>query len=32
MRCPYCADDNSQVKDSRPSEDASSIRRRRECA
>ena len=31
MRCPYCADDNSQVKDSRPSEDSSSIRRRREC-
>ena len=26
MRCPYCADDNSQVKDSRPSEDSSSIR------
>ncbi|MEO6580056.1 MAG: transcriptional regulator NrdR [Sphingomicrobium sp.] len=31
MRCPYCADDNSQVKDSRPSEDGGSIRRRREC-
>ena len=31
MRCPFCAHDNSQVKDSRPSEDATSIRRRREC-
>ena len=31
MRCPFCADDNSQVKDSRPSEDGTSIRRRREC-
>ena len=31
MRCPFCAIDNSQVKDSRPSEDGSSIRRRREC-
>lgn len=31
MRCPFCANDNSQVKDSRPSEDGSSIRRRREC-
>ena len=32
MRCPFCAHDDSQVKDSRPSEDATSIRRRRECA
>ena len=32
MRCPFCAHDNSQVKDSRPSEDSSSIRRRRECS
>ena len=32
MRCPFCAHDNSQVKDSRPSEDGSSIRRRRECS
>jgi len=32
MRCPFCADDDSQVKDSRPSEDGASIRRRRECA
>ncbi len=31
MRCPFCAHDNSQVKDSRPSEDATSIRRRRQC-
>jgi transcriptional repressor NrdR len=32
MRCPYCGADNSQVKDSRPSEDATAIRRRRVCA
>jgi transcriptional repressor NrdR len=32
LRCPFCAHDNSQVKDSRPSEDGASIRRRRECA
>ncbi len=31
MRCPYCGADNSQVKDSRPSEDATAIRRRRIC-
>ncbi len=31
MRCPFCAHDNSQVKDSRPSEDNTSIRRRRSC-
>lgn len=31
MRCPFCAHDNSQVKDSRPSEDGTSIRRRRQC-
>ena len=31
MRCPFCAHDNSQVKDSRPSEDNTSIRRRRAC-
>ena len=31
MRCPFCAHDDSQVKDSRPSEDGTSIRRRREC-
>ena len=32
MRCPYCGDDNTQVKDSRPSEDNTTIRRRRICA
>ena len=32
MRCPFCAHEDSQVKDSRPSEDSASIRRRRECA
>jgi transcriptional repressor NrdR len=31
MRCPYCGSLDTQVKDSRPSEDASSIRRRRVC-
>ncbi|RPF70214.1 transcriptional regulator NrdR [Aurantiacibacter spongiae] len=31
MRCPYCANDNSQVKDSRPTEDNTAIRRRRQC-
>lgn len=31
MRCPFCAHDDSQVKDSRPSEDGSAIRRRRQC-
>jgi transcriptional repressor NrdR len=31
LRCPFCAHDNSQVKDSRPSEDGTSIRRRRQC-
>ena len=31
MRCPFCACDDSQVKDSRPTEDATSIRRRRQC-
>ncbi len=31
MKCPYCSADNSQVKDSRPTEDASAIRRRRIC-
>ncbi len=31
MRCPFCAHDNSQVKDSRPTEDAAAIRRRRQC-
>ena len=31
MRCPFCAHDDSQVKDSRPSEDNTAIRRRRQC-
>ena len=31
MRCPYCGGLDTQVKDSRPTEDASSIRRRRVC-
>jgi transcriptional repressor NrdR len=31
LRCPFCAHENSQVKDSRPSEDGASIRRRRQC-
>jgi len=31
LRCPFCAHDDSQVKDSRPSEDNTSIRRRRQC-
>ncbi len=31
MRCPFCANDDSQVKDSRPTEDSTSIRRRRQC-
>ena len=32
MRCPYCAGDDTQVKDSRPTEDGASIRRRRVCS
>jgi transcriptional repressor NrdR len=32
MRCPFCAHDDSQVKDSRPTEDGTSIRRRRQCS
>jgi len=31
MRCPFCAHDDSQVKDSRPAEDNTAIRRRRQC-
>jgi transcriptional repressor NrdR len=31
MRCPFCGHDESQVKDSRPSEDNAAIRRRRLC-
>ncbi len=31
MRCPYCADDRDRVVDSRPADDGSAVRRRREC-
>jgi len=31
MRCPFCFHADSQVKDSRPTEDGASIRRRRQC-
>lgn len=32
MRCPFCGHEETQVKDSRPSEDGGSIRRRRSCS
>jgi transcriptional repressor NrdR len=32
MRCPFCGNEDTQVKDSRPSEDGAAIRRRRFCA
>ncbi len=32
MRCPFCGNEDTQVKDSRPTEDNTSIRRRRYCA
>jgi transcriptional repressor NrdR len=32
MRCPYCGANDTQVKDSRPTEDGAAIRRRRVCA
>ena len=32
MRCPFCGNVDTQVKDSRPAEDHASIRRRRFCA
>ncbi|MGI9392039.1 MAG: transcriptional regulator NrdR [Parvibaculales bacterium] len=32
MRCPYCASENTQVKDSRPTEEDTAIRRRRQCS
>jgi transcriptional repressor NrdR len=32
MHCPYCGHTDTQVKDSRPSDDGASIRRRRHCA
>jgi transcriptional repressor NrdR len=31
MRCPYCGANDTQVKDSRPTEDHTAIRRRRFC-
>ena len=31
MRCPFCGNVDTQVKDSRPAEDNVSIRRRRSC-
>ena len=31
MRCPFCSNEDTQVKDSRPTEDNSAIRRRRQC-
>jgi transcriptional repressor NrdR len=31
MRCPYCGSLDTQVKDSRPTDDSSAIRRRRVC-
>ena len=32
MRCPFCGHDDTQVKDSRPTEDGTAIRRRRACS
>lgn len=32
MRCPFCGSENTQVKDSRPSDENSAIRRRRVCS
>ena len=32
MRCPFCSNEDTQVKDSRPSEDGAAIRRRRSCS
>lgn len=31
MRCPFCSHPETQVKDSRPTDDSSAIRRRRQC-
>jgi len=31
MRCPFCGNEDTQVKDSRPTEDNATIRRRRMC-
>ncbi|HTW26230.1 MAG TPA: transcriptional regulator NrdR [Acetobacteraceae bacterium] len=32
MHCPFCGNDDTQVKDSRPTEDGAAIRRRRFCS
>jgi transcriptional repressor NrdR len=32
MRCPFCGNADTQVKDSRPTDDAAAIRRRRVCS
>ena len=32
MRCPFCGNEETQVKDSRPTEDHTAIRRRRSCS
>ncbi|MGA9865106.1 MAG: transcriptional regulator NrdR [Acetobacteraceae bacterium] len=32
MHCPFCGHDDTQVKDSRPTDDGAAIRRRRFCA
>lgn len=32
MRCPYCLVEDTQVKDSRPTEDKMSVKRRRSCS
>lgn len=32
MRCPFCGHEDTQVKDSRPTEDGTAIRRRRFCS
>ena len=31
MKCPFCSHEDSQVKDSRPTDDGAAIRRRRQC-
>ncbi len=31
MRCPFCQNEDTQAKDSRPTEDGAAIRRRRQC-
>lgn len=32
MRCPFCQNEDTQVRDSRPTEDGAAIRRRRQCS